>query len=80
MDSLEGLDIPITFIHGANNELWLPESTKLTYELLSAHHNPSLYVRDVIEGYAHADCFFGRDAARDVYPKLVAHLKRMNGD
>jgi hypothetical protein len=30
----------------------------------------------VLPKYAHLDSLIGRDAARDVYPKIVAHLDR----
>ena len=34
MPHLERLALPITFIHGGNNECFLPQSTALTYERL----------------------------------------------
>jgi cholesterol oxidase len=35
-----------------------------------------LYTRQVIDGYGHIDCIFGRDAASDVFPHILAHLER----
>ncbi len=68
------LKIPITFIHGAENETFLPESTEQTYELLREKNGADLYQRHVIPDYGHIDCIFGKNAAADVYPLIVRHL------
>jgi cholesterol oxidase len=67
---------PIRFIHGALNEGFLPESTQRTLDLLRDTHPGVPYDRVEIPGYGHIDCIFGQDAARDVYPHIVAHLER----
>jgi len=66
--------IPTLFIHGENNRCYLPESTALTVDRLSTVNDPALYDRQVIPGYGHIDCIFGKDADRDVYPLMLAHL------
>jgi cholesterol oxidase len=71
---LERLAIPITFIHGAENFCFLPESTATTMEMLQQRNGAGLYRRHVIPGYGHIDCMFGKHAARDVYPLILAHL------
>lgn len=71
------LAIPITFIHGAKNQCWLPESTALTLELLEQHNPGVRYARHVIPDYGHIDCIFGKDAARDVYPYILEHLQSL---
>jgi cholesterol oxidase len=73
---LERLSIPITFIHGALNRCFLPESTERTVARLAAKNGPDLYTRHVIEGYGHIDCIFGKNAASDVYPHILAHLEK----
>jgi pimeloyl-ACP methyl ester carboxylesterase len=78
LDGTAGLGIPIAFIHGEDNRLFLPEGSALTYEFLRAHNDPALYSRHVIPGYAHMDCFIGKDAARDVYPLVTAQLDLHN--
>jgi cholesterol oxidase len=70
--------MPISFIHGANNRLFLPEGSKLTYDYLVENHGPELYTRHVIDDYAHMDLYIGKDAARDVYPVVTAELDRHN--
>jgi choline dehydrogenase-like flavoprotein len=71
-------DFPLAFIHGEKNRLFLPEGSKLTYDYLCEANGPDLYSRQVIDGYAHMDCFIGENAARDVYPLIVAELDKHN--
>jgi len=72
---LERLAIPITFIHGGNNECFLPQSTALTYERLREKNGSSLYSRHVVPGYGHIDCIYGANAVNDVYPFMLQHLE-----
>jgi cholesterol oxidase len=74
----DGLRIPIAFLHGEQNRLFLPEGSRLTYEHLQQANGPELYTRHVLPGYAHMDCFIGKNAARDVYPTVLAELDRHN--
>ena len=76
---LARFDMPIRFIHGAENACFLPESTERTRALLAELFGEDRYSLTVIPGYGHIDCIFGRDAARDVYPYIVEHLERMQG-
>ncbi len=69
------LAIPITFIHGAENACFLPESTAKTMELLAQRNGAHLYRRHVVPGYGHIDCMFGKRAALDVYPLILEHLE-----
>jgi len=65
---------PILFIHGAENQCYLPESTEEAQRLLQRTFPHVAYERHVIPGYAHIDCIFGQHAHRDVYPLLLQHL------
>jgi cholesterol oxidase len=69
------LAIPITFIHGAENACFVPESTEKTMELLRQRNGSHLYRRHVVPGYGHIDCMFGKRAALDVYPLILGHLE-----
>ncbi|MGH9433026.1 MAG: choline dehydrogenase, partial [Terriglobia bacterium] len=71
---LDRLSIPIAFIHGAQNECFLPESTGITLNLLAQANGSNLYKRHVIPGYGHIDCIFGKNAVNDVFPLVVEHL------
>lgn len=75
---LDRMAIPICFIHGAENECFLPESTEITCNLLSAQNGSALYTRHVVPGYGHIDCIFGDRAAQDVYPFILDHLEKTN--
>ena len=75
-DQIRRLAIPMTIVHGALNECWLPESTEITLELMKAENDPGLYDRHVVPGYGHIDCIFGKEAARDVYPLFLTHLEK----
>ncbi|MCK5872796.1 MAG: hypothetical protein KAG26_08220, partial [Methylococcales bacterium] len=72
---LDRLAIPMTFIHGAENSAFLPESTETTLRLLQ-ETNGDLYQRYVIPDYGHIDCIFGKNAVRDVYPYILKHLEK----
>jgi cholesterol oxidase len=72
---VERLRFPILLLAGDQNRIFLPETSARTLAWLRAANPPELYERVVIEGYAHLDGFIGRDAARDVYPTMLAHLE-----
>lgn len=72
----ENLRLPISFIHGENNRLFIPEGSQRTLDYLVEHNGPELYSRHIIAGYAHMDCFIGARADRDVYPVIVSELER----
>jgi cholesterol oxidase len=73
------LAIPIAFVHGANNICVLPESTQITLDRLSKANGSGLYQRFLIPDYGHVDCIFGKNAAVDVYPKILDFLQSSDG-
>jgi cholesterol oxidase len=73
---LDRMAIPLCFIHGAENQCFLPQSTLMTYDLLRQTNDPALYSRHVIPSYGHIDCIYGKNAAVDVYPIILKHLER----
>ncbi|MBV9926752.1 MAG: alpha/beta fold hydrolase [Acidobacteria bacterium] len=75
MNHLDRLAIPISFIHGAENNCFLPESTEKTVKLLGETNGSKFYTRHVIPGYGHIDCIYGKNAAEDVYPFILHHLE-----
>ena len=76
MPHLDRLKMPICFIHGEENKTYLPKSTQKTLDLLEQTNGEGLYTRHVIPGYGHIDCIFGKNAATDVYPHVLAHLEK----
>ena len=75
---VERLKLPILFLAGDRNRIFLPETSSRTLAWLQSANGPELYDRVVIAGYAHLDGFIGRDAARDVYPTMLSHLDAHN--
>jgi cholesterol oxidase len=74
---LDRLALPITFIHGAENRCFEPESTQITYDLLRKTNGTGYYDRHVIPGYGHIDCIFGKNAWRDVFPIVLNALDQV---
>ena len=68
--------MPISFITGEHNRMFVPRGIDATYDLLRTANGPERYTRRVIEGYAHLDLWLGRDAERDVFPGVLAELER----
>jgi choline dehydrogenase-like flavoprotein len=69
------LAIPITFVAGAQNQTFLPESTQRTYDWLRAANGEALYKRHVVAGYGHIDGFMGSRANEEVYPLFIEQLE-----
>jgi len=78
LEHVDRLRLPITFVHGEHNRMFLPESTELTYDLLREANGGELYARHVIAGYAHLDCWIGTDSADDVFPLALRELDKHN--
>ncbi|CAG4908946.1 alpha/beta fold hydrolase [Paraburkholderia saeva] len=74
MPNIAGMNLPIAFIHGSENRVYLPESTEKTYNLLVDTFGADKFERHIIKGYGHIDCVFGKRAAIDVYPTIARHL------
>ena len=78
LPNLHRLRMPIAFIHGERNNLFLTEGSRKTYDLLREAHGDDLYRRHVVAGYAHMDLWIGKDASRDVYPLVLEELELHN--
>ncbi|MGB3469355.1 MAG: hypothetical protein WBA51_00865, partial [Erythrobacter sp.] len=72
------LALPITFLSGATNQIFSPESGQRTRAWLSQHNGKSLYRQRIIPGYGHMDLFIGRNAHRDVTPLIVEELENLD--
>lgn len=59
---------------GRDNRCFLPESQERTFSWLDAHE-PGRHALHVVPGYGHLDVFLGRNAARDVFPAMLAELR-----
>lgn len=76
MPHLDRLALPLHFVHGAANAIYLPESTERTLAALTEANGAGGYGRDVVEGYGHLDCIYGSRAHQDVFPSFLAALER----
>lgn len=74
----ERLNIPMCFVHGEKNEVFVPEATERTYNRLKKLNPEQHYERHVIEGYGHQDCVIGKNADRDVWHFVVDFLDKNN--
>lgn len=74
-------DLPITLIQGTRNPLFRPPAAVHTRDWLRRNgvFPPELaeraYRLEWIEGYGHLDCFVGRKASEDVFPRILAALE-----
>jgi cholesterol oxidase len=68
----------IVLMQGRGNQLFLPEGSEKTRRWIQQHRGADACSRLVFPDYAHLDCFIGRDAARDVFPSVLAALDRFN--
>jgi cholesterol oxidase len=75
LPNVANLTMPIDFVAGSKNLIFLPESSQRTFDWLVAHNGQELYTRHVFEGYAHMDLWIGKDAARDIYPYILDRLR-----
>ncbi len=78
LSNLDRYKLPIAFIHGEHNRMFLPRSTELSYDLLRRAHGDELYTRHLVPGYAHLDCWLGEHGVRDVFPLALDELERHN--
>jgi cholesterol oxidase len=76
--NLENFKVPINFITGEHNKMFVPKGLQRSYETLRKAHGPSLYKHDVIPSYAHLDLWLGANAERDVWPTALAELEKHN--
>ena len=76
----ERMRIPLRILHGSLNATFTPSSTEKTIRWLQKHEPDAPVERELVEGYGHIDCIFGRDAAVDVFPRIVEHLMAHAGD
>jgi cholesterol oxidase len=76
MPHFDKLKMPITFIHGEKNKLFTPKSTEETYNRLCNVNGKNLYKRHIIKNYGHNDCMYGKNAAVDVFPKVLDHFEQ----
>ncbi len=71
--------IPILFFSGAENAVYTPENTDMSYTTLCNAHGREWYEREVFEGRGHLDCWMGPTSYVDVYPRVERHVSMVLG-
>jgi pimeloyl-ACP methyl ester carboxylesterase len=78
LPNLDAFRLPINFITGEYNRMFVPEGLQRSYDLLRRANGAQHYVHRVIRNYAHLDLWLGVNAERDVWPTALAELEKHN--
>jgi pimeloyl-ACP methyl ester carboxylesterase len=78
LSNLDAYKLPINFITGEHNKMFVPKGLQRTYDTLRRAHGPQDYTHHVIKDYAHLDLWLGTNAERDVWPTALAELEKHN--
>jgi pimeloyl-ACP methyl ester carboxylesterase len=80
----KNVNVPITLLQGARNNLFRRSGALKTRDWLHQHggfpsreENEKKFTLLDVPDYGHMDVFIGRNSARDVYPKILKALERM---
>lgn len=65
---------PVLFTTGANNKVFT-NSNIVCFERLEKV-TPGLHELAVFEGYGHQDVFMGKDVATDIFPRMLAFIRK----
>ena len=76
LGKLTPLKLPITFIHGEQAQVWLPETSSRTYDELVRNFGQTLYQHHVFPQHGHQDVMMGTTAWRTSFPVILDHLER----
>ncbi|KAF4120343.1 Choline dehydrogenase or related flavoprotein [Geosmithia morbida] len=72
--------IPMLFVAGSKNTVFLPENTDTTYTMLCSVHGKQWYQREIFNGRGHLDVWMGATSYIDVYPRVLQHVESMAKD
>jgi pimeloyl-ACP methyl ester carboxylesterase len=78
LSNLDAYRMPIAFVTGENNRMFVPKGLQRTYDMVRKANDPGLYSHHVFKDYAHLDVWLGTNAERDTYPTALAELERHN--
>src|SRR5262249_11286959 len=74
MRHLDRLRLPIHFISGRENRIFVPESTKETFRLLCDRNGSAFHKRRVFGGFGPVDCYCGDGAPEVIWPAIAGPL------
>jgi pimeloyl-ACP methyl ester carboxylesterase len=78
LSNLDAFKLPVNFITGEHNKMFVPKGLQRTYDTLRRANGPQHYTQHVIKDYAHLDLWLGTNAERDVWPTALAELEKHN--
>jgi hypothetical protein len=78
LSNLDAYRMPIAFVTGENNRMFVPKGLQRSYDMVRKANDPGLYSHHVFKDYAHLDVWLGTNAERDTYPTALAELERHN--
>jgi hypothetical protein len=67
----------LAFFAGIDNHCFLAESQQRTFDFFDSWHK-GFHSLHMLPHYGHLDVFFGKNAARDVFPLMCEELERTN--
>ena len=74
MRHLDRLRLPISFISGSENRMFVPAATEQSFRLLCDANGESYYKRTLFEGFGHLDTYFGEGAPGVIWPNIAHGL------
>jgi pimeloyl-ACP methyl ester carboxylesterase len=78
LSNMDAYRMPISFLTGENNRMFVPKGLQRTYDAVRKANDPALYSHHVFKDYAHLDMWLGTNAERDTFPTALAELERHN--
>jgi cholesterol oxidase len=78
LSNTDAYRMPIAFLTGENNRMFVPKGLQRSYDTLRAANDPALYTHHVFKDYAHLDIWLGTNAERDTFPTALAELEKHN--
>jgi len=78
-DAARRLALPISFLSGATNKLFYPESGQRTRVWLQDRNDRELYQQRIVPDYGHMALSIRHSAHRDVTPVILAQLEWLAG-
>lgn len=73
---IDRLKVPIHFLAGSENRMFVPASTADTFTFLCVYNGPEFYSRKEYARFGHLDFWFGGGAAEEVWPDILAIVDR----
>lgn len=70
---LKGL--PIFLFSGADNDVYAPDNTDISFTTLSEANGGGFYERQVFKGRGHLDAWMSPTAHKDVFPRVLHHIE-----